>query len=84
VSAAKEFCVAGKTVVRIMAGYYLHDRRVCSEGILCCGHDGRANNNFELFNTDASHPSFVHCGTVENSTDWPSNTIVGPERAVAV
>jgi hypothetical protein len=29
--------------VRIMAGYYLHDRRVCSEGILCCGHDGRAN-----------------------------------------
>jgi hypothetical protein len=29
-----------------MAGYYLHDGRVCSEGILCCGHDGRANNNF--------------------------------------
>jgi hypothetical protein len=32
--------------MRIMAGYYLHDRRVCIEGILCCGHDGRANNNF--------------------------------------
>jgi hypothetical protein len=46
VSAVKEFCVAGTTVVRIMAGYYLHDRRVCSEGILCCGHDGHANNNF--------------------------------------
>jgi hypothetical protein len=33
--------------VRIMDGYYLHDRRVCSEGILCSGHDGRANNYFD-------------------------------------
>jgi hypothetical protein len=45
----KEFCL-GRHDGRANNGrVYLHDRRVCSEGILWCGHDGRANNNFVLF-----------------------------------